>query len=370
MGAYTESKGPAFIREAIARFIDARDGAGAGAPAPPGADPDSIFLTNGASEGARSIIETLIADRNDGIMIPIPQYPLYSATIRKYGGVQVNYYPDEDNGWTMSTSMLDEAMRKAQDEGVRVKGIVVINPANPTGAILDDRSIEGVIRFAGRHGLAIIADEVYQENVYGGVFVSFARVLGRRDIPLFSLHSISKGFYGECGHRGGYFEVRNAPPVEGMDGTLADVLVKQASVSLCANTAGQLLTYLMVSPPAEGSAPHARFIEQKQKILRDLHAKATMVREAFGRMEGVRCFGRTGAMYLFPRLEKLPAGSTDFDYCMSLLESTGFCTVNGAGFGQRPGTSHLRMAFLPPKPVLEEALPRWIEFHNSYVRRG
>jgi len=84
-------------------------------------------------------------------------------------------------------------------------------------------------------------------------------------------------------------------------------------------------------------------------------------------MEGVESFGRIGALYLFPRLNKLPDGTTDFDYCMNLLESTGLCTVNGSGFGQKEGTSHLRIAFLPPSEMLEEVLPQWIEFHNSYV---
>ena len=93
-----------------------------------------------------------------------------------------------------------------------------------------------------------------------------------------------------------------------------------------------------------------------------------MVREAFKEMEGVECFGRIGALYLFPRLNRLPPGKTDFDYCMSLLEETGLCTVNGSGFGQREGTSHLRFAFLPPKKMLEEVLPRWIDFHGAYVR--
>jgi aspartate/methionine/tyrosine aminotransferase len=365
MGAYTESKGPAFIREAIAAFIDARDAGTGGPPVP--ADPDAIFLTNGASEAARFLIEALIADRRDGILIPTPQYPLYSATITKNGGAQIGYFPDEDDGWSLGPAVLEDAMRRAEAAGVRVKAIVVINPGNPTGAILDEAGIEGVVRFAEKHGLVIIADEVYQENVYGGRFVSFARAIGRRDVPLASLHSTSKGFYGECGHRGGYLEVRNPPRVQGTDATLLDILLKQASVSLCANTAGQLLTFLMVSPPPPGSAPHATFVRERQTILDDLYDKAGMIRAAFERMEGVRCFGRTGAMYLFPRLGKLPPGGTDFDYCMSLLESTGLCTVNGAGFGQRPGTSHLRIAFLPPRPVLEEALPRWVAFHNAYV---
>jgi aspartate/methionine/tyrosine aminotransferase len=84
-------------------------------------------------------------------------------------------------------------------------------------------------------------------------------------------------------------------------------------------------------------------------------------------MDGVSCFGRTGAMYLFPRLDKLPAGKTDFDYCIKLLERTGLCTVNGSGFGQKEGTQHLRIAFLPPKEVIEEVMPEWIRFHNEYV---
>ncbi len=367
MGAYTETGGHMFIREAIARFIDRRDDVEATGSLV--ADPEHIYLTNGASEGARFILEMLIAERTDGIMIPTPQYPLYSATIRKCGGTQINYYPDEENGWALTPDVLEEAMGQARADGVKVKGIVVINPGNPTGAVLDEESVEGVIRFAEKHELVIIADEVYQENVYGGRFVSFARAIGKRAIPLLSLHSTSKGFYGECGHRGGYIEARNLPPVSGTKATFTDLLRKQASVNLCSNTVGQLLTYLLVTPPAPGPVLD-RFAEQKERILRDLFDKAAMIREAFGRMEGVACFGRTGAMYLFPRLGKLPAGTGDFDYCMSLLESTGICTVNGEGFGQKPGTSHLRIAFLPSRKVLEEALPRWIAFHNDYVTRG
>jgi alanine transaminase len=86
-------------------------------------------------------------------------------------------------------------------------------------------------------------------------------------------------------------------------------------------------------------------------------------------MEGVDCPGEIGAMYLFPRLGVLPDGTTDFDYCMHLLEETGLCTVNGSGFGQAPGTHHLRIAFLPGRELLEQVLPRWIEVHNAWVRR-
>jgi alanine transaminase len=365
MGAYTESKGIRFIRQAIADFIDCRDGC-AGVDCLK-ADPEKIFLTSGASEGAKYVIDLLIADEKDGIMIPTPQYPLYSASIRRAGGVQVNYYPDEENGWTLDRGMLERTISEARAEGVNVKGIVVINPGNPTGAVLDKTSIDEIISFAKAHGLVILADEVYQENIYAGEFISFAKALGNQDIPLFSFHSISKGFYGECGHRGGYLEVRNPPNVTGSKLDFVDLLLKQASVSLCSNTAGQVLTYLMVSPPAEDSQSWEKFQQEKQYVLKELRDKAGMIREAFTHMEGVECFGETGAMYLFPRLSKLPAGTTDFDYCMALLEETGICTVNGSGFGQKEGTEHLRIAFLPSKELLKEVLPRWIEFHNRYI---
>ena len=367
VGAYTDSKGPLFIRQAIAKFIDKRDSADSSNGVK--SNPDQIFVTNGASEGAKYIIEMLISDKKDGIMIPTPQYPLYSATIKKCGGVQVNYYPDEDNDWALNKAILEESLTKALKNGVKVKGIVVINPANPTGAILEKQNIQEVIDFAKTHNLAIIADEVYQENVYGAKFLSFAKLLGEEKVPLFSLHSASKGFYGECGHRGGYLEVRYPPKIAGTNLNFMDVLFKQASVSLCSNTIGQALTYLMVSSPQQGSEPYEQFIQQKEKILSDLYDKAIKIKQAFKEMDGVECFGRIGAMYLFPRLNKLPKGTTDFDYCMNLLETTGLTTVNGSGFGQKEGTQHLRIAFLPPKELLEQVLPEWVQFHNEYVNK-
>jgi aspartate/methionine/tyrosine aminotransferase len=364
-GAYTESKGERFVREAIAEFINKRDGFEISSSIC--ADPEKIFLTSGASQGVKFVIDLLIAESNDGIMIPIPQYPLYSATIKKAGGVQVNFYPDEDCGWTFDQGLLEESLEKAKRNGVNVKGIVVINPGNPTGAVLSEQSIKTVIEFAKEHQLAILADEVYQENVHVGEFVSFAKVLGAETVPLFSYHSISKGFFGECGHRGGYLEVRNPPNILGSDFNFIDLLTKQASVSLCPNSAGQIITYLMVTPPLEGSGSYLQFVNEKNRILSALEDKAAMVRDAFTKMEGVECFGETGAMYLFPRLNILPAGKTDFDYCMALLEKTGLCTVNGAGFGQKGGTNHLRIAFLPPQKLLAQVLPEWIKFHNNYV---
>lgn len=367
LGAYSDSNGPLFIREAVARYINLRDGFDTSGKL--AANPENIFITNGASEAARYIINLLIAGKNDGIMIPIPQYPLYSATIRQSGGVQVNYYPEEELGWTFNKAVLEKSLQAAQKKGVNVKGIVVINPANPTGAILDEQTMRDVVAFAKENNIVIIADEVYQENTYGAEWMSFAKIVSDEDVPLFSLHSVSKGFYGECGHRGGYLEVRNPPKADGANILLTEIILKQASVSLCSNTVGQLLVYLIANPPKEDSEPCALFMAEKNKVLQDLYDKATMIREGFRQMDSMECFGRTGAMYLFPRIGKMPKGRNDFDYCMALLEDTGICTVNGAGFGQKEGTHHLRIAFLPPKELLEKVLPKWIDFHNRYVNQ-
>ena len=368
LGAYTESKGFAFIRESVAQYIDRRDEIGSSQPSLQ-SNPDNIFLTDGASEGAKAVLELLITNNKDGIMIPIPQYPLYSATIRRCGGKQVNYYPDEDDDWSLNIESLEESINSALKDGINVKAIVVINPANPTGAILSDDSIKQVINFADKYDLAIIADEVYQENLYGGKFTSFAKAVGDRKIPLFSLHSVSKGFYGECGQRGGYLEVRNPPSVENSDLSFIELLFKVSSVNLCSNTIGQALVYLMVNPPDQNSDAFSAFNNEKKQILDELFEKATIIRNSFEEMEGMECFGRIGALYLFPRINHLPKDKTDFDYCMSLLEETGLCVVNGSGFGQKPGTHHLRIAFLPSKASLQSVLPEWIDFHNKYVNQ-
>ncbi|HAE21504.1 MAG TPA: aminotransferase class I/II, partial [Spirochaetaceae bacterium] len=151
LGAYSESKGVRCIREAVAAFIQERDGIQA--------DPDAIFLTDGASKGVQAALRMLIACPSDGIMVPIPQYPLYSATITLYEGKQVNYYLDEHNDWKLSRQMLEESLAEAKRFGVRVKGIVVINPGNPTGSVIDADNIAMIIDFAKEHGLTILADE-------------------------------------------------------------------------------------------------------------------------------------------------------------------------------------------------------------------
>ncbi len=126
-GAYTQSAGLPFVRQAIAEFIRNRDGIQA--------DENHIILTDGASKGVQSVLMALLKNEKDGFMIPIPQYPLYSATLSLYGGSLIGYYLDENNSWQLNEEILAESIEKAKAEGINPGAIVVINPVNPTGAV-------------------------------------------------------------------------------------------------------------------------------------------------------------------------------------------------------------------------------------------
>lgn len=358
LGAYTESKGLRFIREAVAEFIERRDGIKA--------DPETIYLTDGASKGVQATLEILIASPEDGIMVPIPQYPLYSATITLYGGQRVSYNLEESSGWKLDHDQLEQAYQKACAEGIKVRAICVINPGNPTGALLDEQNIEMVIQFARKHHIAILADEVYQDNVYqpSDSFVSFAKVLDKKkikDVSLFSFYSCSKGLLGECGHRGGYFECRNIP-----DDVLAEI-TKMQSVSLCANTVGQMVIFLMVNPPKPGQPSFDNYTRERTVILESLRTRAKIMADGLNRIPGFRCQPVAGAMYAFPQIT-LPPGMTDDDYCMRLLEETGICVVPGSGFGQAPGTFHFRTTILPPTNKIEAVVKTLAEFQLKIMR--
>ncbi len=375
-GAYSQSTGIPFIRQAVADFITRRDGIPA--------SKDRIILTDGASKGAQAVLKALLKSSSDGVMIPIPQYPLYSATLTLHGGRQIGYYLDESNNWQLNEKILTDGIEKARADGVRPVCIVVINPGNPTGAVLSLENVQMVVRFARRQRLSIIADEVYQENVYAPDvrFHSFARVmndLGEEETSLFTLHSISKGFLGECGHRGGYLEMRNIP-----DDVLQE-FVKFQSISLCANLVGQFATYLMVSPPNPGDESYPTYIKERQNVLDSLKHKAEILEEGINRIEGMHLDMPQGAMYAFVRFELPPEKSVvvesmsveerreyearrDSEYCLALLEKTGICVVPGSGFGQQPGTLHFRTTFLPPQEEIEELVLKLKDFHQQYVR--
>lgn len=211
VGAYSQSQGAPGIRQSVADFIERRDGYPA--------DPKHIYLCAGASAGVNSLLNVMCATPETGVLVPIPQYPLYTATLALLNAKAVPYYLDEESHWSTNVDAIETALQKAKSEGIDVRAVVVINPGNPTGASLTQEDIENVLKLAAKEKLVVMADEVYQTNVFEGQFVSFKKALrglqksdmnkdGTLDnLELASLHSISKGMVGECGHRGGFYEM-------------------------------------------------------------------------------------------------------------------------------------------------------------------
>lgn len=349
LGAYSDSKGNPFIRQEIANFIENETGMPSSA--------DNIFLSNGASECARMLLAALIRGPTDGIMVPIPQYPLYSASIALYGGELVPYYLDEENGWVLDIDELQKSFDAARAKGINCRALVFINPGNPTGQCLTQENIRDLIIFCHRNRIILCADEVYQENIYNSSrpFVSARKTLAqmndpvRSDLELVSFHTVSKGAYGECGLRGGYMELLN------FDDKVIGEIYKVASINLCPNVPGQVALGLMVNPPRIGDPSFELYREEKASLIESLKRRAIRITNAFNSLEGVLCQPTDGAMYSFPRITLPPAAvnaarergkAPDVLYCLELLEETGLSCVPGSGFRQLPGTFHLRTTIL------------------------
>ncbi|CAF3320841.1 unnamed protein product [Rotaria socialis] len=372
LGAYTESQGLIAVREDIATYIQERDGYPA--------DTSDIYLCNGASDGIKTVIKLLMnndATKPSGIMIPVPQYPLYSATLSEYGAHQIGYYLDEDNNWALDIDELERAINAAKDR-CTPRGIVIINPGNPTGQVLSRENIENVVRFAHKHRLFILADEVYQENVYlpGSKFFSFKKALMDLGAPfnqmeMASFHSASKGWHGECGSRGGYYELIN------IDKDVRVQVNKLISASLCSAAWGQAMMGAIINPPKEGEPSYELYKKERLDIVNRLKQKAELVSKLFNSVEGVKCNAVMGAMYAFPRIElpekvinhaKSKNMAPDAFYCFQLLEKTGICVVPGSGFKQKPGTHHFRTTILPPVDQMADMVEKFRTFHMEFLR--
>ncbi|PWZ38999.1 hypothetical protein Zm00014a_035559 [Zea mays] len=368
-GAYSHSQGIKGLRDEIAAGIAARDGFHASA--------DNIFLTDGASPAVHMILQLLISSEKDGILCPIPQYPLYSASIALHGGSLVPYFLDEETGWALEVDELKKQLEEARSKGISVRALVVINPGNPTGQVLTEENQKKIVEFCKNERLVLLADEVYQENIYveDKQFHSFkkiARSLGytNDDLPLVSFQSISKGYYGECGKRGGYMEITGFSP------QVRDQIYKMASINLCSNITGQILASLVMNPPKAGDESFESFRLERDGILSSLGRRAKALEEAFNSLEGITCNKAEGAMYLFPRLH-LPqkaigaaqaAGTApDAYYAKRLLEATGIVFVPGSGFGQVPGTWHIRSTILPQEDKIPGIVSRFKEFHDKFM---
>ncbi|KAG0166342.1 hypothetical protein DFQ28_010665 [Apophysomyces sp. BC1034] len=370
IGAYSHSKGIPHIRENVAKFIERRDGYSA--------NPEHIFLTQGASSGVQTAIQILTQHNNTGIMIPIPQYPLYSATISLVDAVPVEYYLNEAEDWGLDVKDLKRSVDSSRAKGVDVRALVIINPGNPTGQCLTEENMRQIIDFCHNERLVLLADEVYQTNIYkpeSRPFHSFKKVLlsmGEKyqNQELFSFHSTSKGMVGECGRRGGYFECVN------IDQGVMEQLYKIASVSLCPNIHGQIMVDLMTNPPVEGDISYPQYKGEVDSIFESLKRRAIKLASCFNGLEGTTCNDAEGAMYLFPRV-RLPSKSIeaakvagmapDAFYAMAMLESTGVCVVPGSGFGQEENTWHFRSTFLPEEHLFDDFCDKIEKFHKGFM---
>lgn len=317
----------------------------------------------------------LITPPTSGILIPIPQYPLYTATLAQYQGVPLPYNLDESQGWATSIESIEGAIAKSRKDGITPKALVIINPGNPTGALLEEPIMEDLVKLCERESLVLLADEVYQVNLHHpqtSKFTSFKKIVRKLNspIPLVSFHSISKGVSGECGRRGGYFELTNFSP------EVVALIYKMVSIGLCPSVSGQIGVDSMVRPPQPNDESYPLWKKETDTIHAALAQRTTVMASRLNKLPGVSCVDSPGALYLYPQIHLSPqaieaaekAGKApDAFYALALLDETGICVVPGSGFGQVEGTWHYRLTCLCPG--VEDYVGALERFHLGFVKK-
>jgi len=244
--------------------------------------------------------------------------------------------------------------------------------------VLGREDLEIICTFCAKHNIVLLADEVYQRNIYDDKkeFVSAKKVAvetpGCENLQLISFHSTSKGLIGECGRRGGYMELHNIDPY------VQTQLYKLASSGLCSGVDGQMMTSLMVRPPLPGEESHELFSRQEFEIFSSLKRRAVSLVRGLNDIDGMTCTPAEGAMYAFPRVELPPKAldaaaindqTPDNLYALSLLEETGICVVPASGFGQKEGRIGFRTTFLPPEDELNQAVVEFKRHHEWFCEK-
>jgi alanine-synthesizing transaminase len=311
---------------------------------------DDVFLGNGVSELIVMAMQGLL-NSGDEVLIPAPDYPLWTAAVSISGGNPVHYLCDESAEWYPD---LDDMRSKVTS---RTKAIVVINPNNPTGALYPKEILEGILQIAREHGLIVFADEIYDKVLYdGNQHISIASLAD--DVLCITMNGLSKN-YRACGYRAGWMVVsgdkRQARDyIEGLN--------MLASMRLCANVPGQMAIQTALGGYQSINdlvAPHGRLTRQ-----RDLAWK--MLTE----IPGVTCVKPKGALYLFPKLDpKMYPVKDDHQLMLELLKEERVLLVQGTGFNW-PSTDHFRVVFLPHEHDLTEAISRIARFLEGYRRRA
>ena len=335
---YSDSKGILSARRAISQHYEVRHF--------PRVDVEDIYLGNGVSELIVMAMQGLLDD-GDEVLIPAPDYPLWTAAASLAGGTPVHYVCDEQAGWAPD---LDDMASKITD---RTKAIVVINPNNPTGAVYPEDVLIGIADLARRHQLIVMSDEIYDKILYGDATHTSIAALAP-DLFCLTFNGLSKA-YRVAGFRSGWLALSGPKEharnyIEGLD-----VL---ANMRLCANVPAQHAIQVALGgyqSITELILPGGRLLEQRDAAWEGLNA-----------ITGVSCTKPDGALYLFPRLDpKVYDIRDDERFALDLLREQKLLVVHGTGFNW--GTpDHFRIVFLPRVEELEDAVGRIEKFLSTY----
>ncbi len=310
---------------------------------------DDIYLGNGASELIVMATNGLL-NNGDELLLPAPDYPLWTAAVSLSGGTPVHYLCDEANGWMPNIDDIRSKITK------HTKGIVVINPNNPTGALYSDALLLQIVELARKHGLIIFADEVYDKVLYDGVKHTPIASLSE-DVLTLTFNSLSKS-YRSCGYRAGWMVVSGdkKPAADYIEG-----LNMLSNMRLCANVPGQ-----RAIQSALGGYQSINDLVGEGGRLRK---QRDLAYELITAIPGVTCVKPQAALYMFPRLDpKVYAIKDDQQFFLELLQETKVMLVQGTGFNW-PSTDHFRIVFLPHEDDLREAISRIAKFLENYRNR-
>lgn len=331
---YCPSAGIPEAREAIAEEYAGRGWA---------VSPDRVLVTAGTSE-AIELALTALADPGSEVLVPLPTYPLYTAVLAKLGATPVYYRTDPEQGWLPDIDHLERVITPA------TRALVVIDPNNPTGASYPPAVRSRLIACAERHGLPILADEVYGDLGYEGQVPPLGSLAP--EAAILSLSSLSKGFVAP-GWRTGWLAIANNPRLDDVVGAIR----KLADGRLCSTT------------PTQYAIPAAlRGDRTSQHTLREaMRERAAVTASMLQAIPGVTCVAPRAAFYAMPRVS-LPPGATDEDYVLALLRATGILAVYGSGFGMPAHDGYLRIVFLAAPDELREVYSMMAQFTVDYLR--
>jgi alanine-synthesizing transaminase len=306
-------------------------------------------LGNGASELIVMATNGLL-NNGDELLLPAPDYPLWTAAVSLSGGTPVHYVCDEANGWMPDIEDIRAKITK------NTKGIVVINPNNPTGALYSDELLMQIVELARKHGLIIFADEVYDKVLYDGVKHTPIASLSE-DVLTLTFNSLSKS-YRSCGYRAGWLVVSGdkKPAADYIEG-----LNMLSNMRLCANVPGQ-----WAIQTALGGYQSINDLVGEGGRLRK---QRDLAYELITAIPGVTCVKPQAALYMFPRLDpKVYPIQDDQQFFLELLQETKVMLVQGTGFNWKT-TDHFRIVFLPHEDDLREAISRIAKFLENYRNR-